>query len=59
MVCNNAYIWDNNPMGHTNKAAILGVGLKAGSQGLADQYVRSEDKAFSSEHKWVAVRFRL
>ena len=51
MVCNNAYIWDNNPMGHTNEAAILGVGLKAGFQGLADQYVRSEDKAFSSKHK--------
>ena len=46
-------------MGHTNEAAILGVGLKAGFQGLADQYVRSEDKAFSSEHKWVAVKFRL
>ena len=29
-------------MGHTNEAAILGVGLKAGFQGLADQYVRSD-----------------
>ena len=50
MVCNDV-------MGHTTEAAIVGVGLKAGFQGLADQYVRSEDKAFSSEHKWVTVRF--
>ena len=34
-------------MGHTNEGAILGVGLKAGLQGLADQYVRSKNKAFS------------
>ena len=59
MVCNNAYIRDNKPMGHPTEAAILGVGLKAGLQGLADQYVRSEERAFSSEHKWMAVRSRL
>lgn len=46
-------------MGHPTEAAILGVGLKAGLQGLADQYVRSEERAFSSEHKWMAVRSRL
>ena len=59
MVCNNAYIRDNKPMGHPTEAAILAVGLKAGLQGLADQYVRSEERAFSSEHKWMAVKSRL
>jgi len=46
-------------MGHPTEAAILGVGIKGGLQGLADQFVRSEERAFSSEHKWMAVRSRL
>lgn len=46
-------------MGHPTEAAILGVGIKAGLQGLSDQYVRNEERAFSSEQKWMAVKSRL
>jgi len=59
MVCNNAHVRDNKPIGHPTEAAILGVGLKAGLQGLSEQFIRSEERAFSSEHKWMAVRARL
>ena len=57
-VCNNAQIRDGQVLGDPMEGAMLAVGHKLKLFSIRDQFVRTDERAFSSERKWMAVHVR-
>ncbi|KAL5467342.1 hypothetical protein EMCRGX_G031555 [Ephydatia muelleri] len=57
-VCNNAQIRDGKILGHPTEGAMMAAAQKLGLYSLRDQFVRTEERSFNSQQKWMAVRVR-
>ena len=57
-MCNNAQIRNDQVMGDPMEGAMLIVGHKLKLFSIRDQFVRTDERAFSSERKWMAVHVR-
>ncbi|XP_062501986.1 calcium-transporting ATPase type 2C member 1-like [Corticium candelabrum] len=54
-ICNDAQIRDNTLIGQPTEGALLATAMKMELYGIRDQYVRTSEKPFSSDQKWMAV----
>ena len=57
-VCNNAQLRGGQIIGHPTEGAMLALAHKLNLFGLRDQFVRTEERTFSSEKKWMGVLVR-
>lgn len=57
-ICNNAQLKEGKVIGLPTEGALLHVGYMLGLHSLRDQFVRTEERSFSSEKKWMGVRVR-
>ena len=57
-VCNNAQLRGSQIIGHPTEGAMLALAHKLNLFGLRDQFVRTEERTFSSEKKWMGVLVR-
>ena len=57
-VCNNAQLRGDQIIGHPTEGAMLAVAHKMNLFGLRDQFVRTEERTFNSEKKWMGVLVR-
>ena len=57
-VCNNAQLRGEQIIGHPTEGAMLALAHKLNLFGLRDQLVRTEERTFNSEQKWMGVLVR-
>ena len=57
-VCNNAQLKGDQIIGHPTEGAILALGHKLNLFNLRDQFMRLEERTFTSEQKWMGVLVR-
>ena len=57
-MCNNAQLRGDQIIGHPTEGAMLALAHKLNLFGLRDQFVRIEERTFSSEQKWMGVLVR-
>ena len=57
-VCNNAQLRGDQIIGHPTEGAMLALAHRLNLFGLRDQFVRIEERTFSSEQKWMGVLVR-
>ncbi|XP_078365360.1 calcium-transporting ATPase type 2C member 1-like [Oculina patagonica] len=57
-LCNNAHIQDGSLFGQPTEGALIAVAMKLGIDDPRRIYTRTEEISFSSEKKWMAVKYR-
>lgn len=57
-LCNNAHIQDGSLFGQPTEGALIAVALKLGIDDPRSMYTCTEEISFSSEKKWMAVKYR-
>lgn len=57
-ICNNAQIQDGSLFGQPTEGALIAVGQKLGIDDPRGMNLRTAEIPFSSEKKWMAVRYR-
>ena len=57
-MCNNAQLRGEDIIGHPTEGAMLALAHKLGLFGLRDQFVRTDERTFNSEQKWMGVLVR-
>ncbi|CAH3177835.1 unnamed protein product [Porites evermanni] len=57
-LCNNAHIQNGSLFGQPTEGALIAVAQKLGIDDPRDVYTRVDELPFSSEKKWMAVRYR-
>lgn len=57
-LCNNAYIEDGSLFGQPTEGALVAAAQKLGIDDPRRLYTRTEEISFSSEKKWMAVKYR-
>ncbi|CAH3141856.1 unnamed protein product [Porites lobata] len=57
-LCNNAHIQNGSLFGQPTEGALIAVAQKLGIDDPRDMYTRVDELPFSSEKKWMAVRYR-
>ncbi|KAJ4919811.1 hypothetical protein JOQ06_029478, partial [Pogonophryne albipinna] len=55
-VCNDSVIRNQNLLGRPTEGALIALAMKMGLEGLQQDFVRLEERPFSSEQKWMSVR---
>ncbi|XP_068567695.1 calcium-transporting ATPase type 2C member 1 isoform X2 [Cebidichthys violaceus] len=55
-VCNDSVIRNHNVLGRPTEGALIALSMKMGLESLQQEYVRLEERPFSSEQKWMSVR---
>ncbi|KAG5271242.1 hypothetical protein AALO_G00177490 [Alosa alosa] len=55
-LCSDAVIRNGTLMGKPTEGALIALAMKMGLEGVHQEYVRLEEKPFTSEQKWMAVR---
>ncbi|XP_044064467.1 calcium-transporting ATPase type 2C member 1 isoform X1 [Siniperca chuatsi] len=55
-VCNDSVIRNHTLLGRPTEGALIALAMKMGLESLQQEYVRLEERPFSSEQKWMAVR---
>lgn len=57
-LCNNAHIEDGSLFGQPTEGALVAVAQKLGIDDPRRRYTRTEEISFTSEKKWMAVKYR-
>ncbi|KAK9514486.1 hypothetical protein VZT92_027950 [Zoarces viviparus] len=55
-VCNDSVIRNHNVLGRPTEGALIALSMKMGLESLQQEYIRLEERPFSSEQKWMSVR---
>ncbi|XP_068425759.1 calcium-transporting ATPase type 2C member 1 isoform X2 [Clinocottus analis] len=55
-VCNDSVIRNHNLLGRPTEGALIALAMKMGLESLQQEYVRLEERPFTSEQKWMSVR---
>ncbi|KAM8869615.1 calcium-transporting ATPase type 2C member 1 isoform 2-T2 [Spinachia spinachia] len=55
-VCNDSVIRNHNVLGRPTEGALIALAMKMGLESLQQEYIRLEERPFTSEQKWMSVR---
>ncbi|KAL6109921.1 atp2c1 [Pungitius sinensis] len=55
-VCNDSVIRNHNVLGRPTEGALIALAMKMGLESLQQEYIRLEERPFTSDQKWMSVR---
>ncbi|XP_037310497.2 calcium-transporting ATPase type 2C member 1 [Pungitius pungitius] len=55
-VCNDSVIRNHNVLGRPTEGALIALAMKMGLESRQQEYIRLEERPFTSEQKWMSVR---